>query len=112
MEVNRKVGDIYRQEFSMGTSEDFGSILSLNKTVTVSTGTYTNCVETLDGSTLEPTTPEHKYYAQGVGDVLEIDLATGQRTELRPDHHQVARFRIGPGSPVFARTVRQVRRGP
>ncbi len=82
MEANRKVGDIYRQEFSAGISEDFGSILSLNETVTVPTGTYNNCVETLDGSTLEPTTPEHKYFAQGVGDVLEIDLTTGQRTEL------------------------------
>jgi hypothetical protein len=82
MEANRKVGDTYRQEFAPGTSEDFGSVLSLNKTVTVPAGTYQNCVQTFDGSTLEPTTPEQKYYAQSVGNVLGIDKETGQRTEL------------------------------
>ena len=82
MEANRKVGDIYRQEFAPGTSEDFGSVLSLNKTVTVPAGTYQNCVQTFDGSTLEPTTPEQKYYAQGVGNILSVDKETGERTEL------------------------------
>ena len=82
MEANPLVGDIYRQEFSIGISEDFGSVIALNQTVTVPMGTYNNCVETYDGSTLEPTTPEHKYFAKGVGNVLGIDVATGQRTEL------------------------------
>ena len=77
-----QVGDIYRQEFAMGVAEDFARVLGLNEYVTVPYGSFSNAVKTLDSSTLQPTSREHKYYANGIGNVLSIDLATGERTEL------------------------------
>jgi len=76
------VRSIYRQEFKLGTAEDMGEVLALNQTETVPFGTFTNLLETRDFSPKEPDADEHKFYAPGVGVVLEIDLETGDRTEL------------------------------
>jgi hypothetical protein len=78
-----RVGEIYRQEFALGDAEDVGQILS----VTGSEGTPAascdgRCVVTADFTPLEPDTLEHKYYAAGVGLILEVDQETGERLEL------------------------------
>ncbi|TAH38014.1 MAG: hypothetical protein EYC70_05160 [Planctomycetota bacterium] len=75
-------GDLYRQEFFINEAEDVGLVLSLNETVTVPYGTFNNCLQTLDGSPIEPDAREHKYYAPGIGLVLEVDLEKGERLEL------------------------------
>jgi hypothetical protein len=77
-----QIGDTYRQEFAMGVAEDFGRVLGLNEYVTVPYGSLSNSLKTLDSSTLEPTGREHKYFANGIGNVLTIEVSTGQRTEL------------------------------
>jgi hypothetical protein len=82
MEAHPKVGDVYREEFFMGTAEDWSRVLALRQTVTVPAGTFTNCLKTEDASTLEPGMPEDKFYAPGVGFVKSIDLDTGFATEL------------------------------
>jgi hypothetical protein len=38
--------------------------------------------ETKETETLDPEALEHKYYAAGVGNVLTVDLVTGERLEL------------------------------
>src|SRR5207249_2353307 len=43
MEGNPKVGDFYRQEFSLGEAEDQAEVVSLNESVTVPKGTFNNC---------------------------------------------------------------------
>ncbi|MFH1680863.1 MAG: hypothetical protein ABIH26_09500 [Candidatus Eisenbacteria bacterium] len=46
-------------------------------------GTYTNCLETKEWTRLEPGISEHKYYAPGVGLVLEEAVQGGSgRVEL------------------------------
>jgi hypothetical protein len=80
MEANPAVGDTYRQEFQLGVAEDAGTVLALNKSVHVPYGHFTHCIETLDFSPLEPDTEEHKFYAPGIGLVLEIE--DDQRVEL------------------------------
>ena len=82
MEAHPQVGDLYRQEFSLTVAEDIGEVLSLTASVTVPVGSFTNCLETKDTSTLEPDVEEHKFYALGVGNVLETNPATGERLEL------------------------------
>src|SRR5262249_15593318 len=82
MEAHPAVDDFYRQEFSLGTAEDVARVLSLNETVTVPAGTFDHCLKTRDTSTLEPDIVELKFYAPGVGNVLEIDPSTGERLEL------------------------------
>jgi len=82
MKANPTVGDFYRQEFDLGNAEDFAEVISLTNTVIVASGTFTNCLKTLETSPLEPDAMENKYYASGVGNVLVIDLATAERLEL------------------------------
>lgn len=82
MEAAPAEGDVYRQEFLIGEAEDAASVLSLDASVTVAYGTFANCVQTADFTPLSPDALEHKFYAAGVGLVLELDPETGERTEL------------------------------
>jgi len=81
------VGLTYRQEYLKGEAEDMGTVLSLDAAVTVPAGTYSGALRTKDFTPLEPGVLEHKYYAPGVGLVLEeegtvrvelIEVRTGQ----------------------------------
>lgn len=82
MEAHPAIGDFYRQEFDLDNAEDFADVVGLNASVTVPYGTFTNCLYTRETTPLEPDLHEHKYYAAGVGDVLETDEDTGARIEL------------------------------
>lgn len=75
-------GQFYRQEFFLGEAEDAFEILSLTESVTVPAGSFTGCLKTEDFTPLEPDAEEFKYYARGMGRVLEINGQTGKRTEL------------------------------
>ncbi len=61
----------YRQEFYAGEAEDVGEILETNAAVTVGDTTYTNVVIVREWNLLEPGTLEDKYFAPGIGVVLE-----------------------------------------
>ena len=67
-----EVGDGYRQEYSPGVAEDQAKVLSLDESVPVIAGTFTACLETGERTALEPGDREFKYYARGVGTVLEV----------------------------------------
>jgi len=46
-------------------------------------GTFTNnCLKTEESSPLSPGDIENKYYVSGVGNILTVDLATGERSAL------------------------------
>jgi hypothetical protein len=82
MKAHPAVGDFYRQEFSLNNAEDFGETLSLNEVVTVRIGTFNHCLKSQEKSPLEPDVLEDKFYAPGIGSVLEVDRSTGARSEL------------------------------
>jgi len=82
MEAHPQVGDFYRQEFLLNSAEDSAGVLDLNQTVTVPAGTYHHCLETAEITGLEPGALEHKFYAAGVGNVLTVDLVTGDTFPL------------------------------
>jgi len=63
-------------------AEDVAHVISIDTVVTVSGKTVTDCVETLEETPIEPDDLGTKVYAEGVGVVLEVDLATGGRLEL------------------------------
>jgi hypothetical protein len=88
MEGHPKIGDFYRQEFDLGNAEDYGSVESLTDTITVQAGTFTNCVKTPESTPLEPSLHEAKWYAPGVGNVLTLDLDTGEKSELIRIEHK------------------------
>ncbi|HWZ82340.1 MAG TPA: hypothetical protein VNW47_06945 [Terriglobales bacterium] len=82
MEAHPKAGDFYRQEFLLNTAEDSAGVLDLNQTATVPAGTFHHCLETEEVTGLEPGALEHKFYAPGVGNVLTVDLVTGDTFPL------------------------------
>jgi hypothetical protein len=72
-----QVGMTYRQEYYAGEAEDRGAIFSLDEQVGVPAGHFTDVVMTKDTSALEPRVLEFKFYARGVGPVLEISVSGG-----------------------------------
>ncbi|TFH25636.1 MAG: hypothetical protein E4H03_00200 [Myxococcales bacterium] len=75
-----QVGDFYRQEFFLGDAEDIGEVLSLTGDETSPAASCNGaCVVTADTTPVEPGHIEHKYYAPGVGMIVEIDPGTGER---------------------------------
>jgi hypothetical protein len=77
------VGAAYRQEFLPGEAEDWAKVVTLGVTVTVPAGTFMGCVETEDGTPIEPGNVERKFYAPGVGLVKEFDPVSGESLELQ-----------------------------
>jgi hypothetical protein len=78
-----QVGNVYRQEFALGGAEDLAQVLSLTGSTTGPVASCNgNCLVTKDFTPIEPNAEENKYYAPGIGLILEIDLETGERMEL------------------------------
>ena len=83
-----EVGTVFRQEIALGDAEDAGEVLSFDEEmVDVPAGMFDeDVVKTLDFTPIEPDATENKYYAPGVGVVLELGFEdgepTGERVEL------------------------------
>jgi hypothetical protein len=83
MEGKPQVGDVYRQEYLMGEAEDMAEVLALNESVSVEYGSFENCLRTKEWTPLEPENEENKYYAAGIGLLLEMKTKGGsERLEL------------------------------
>ncbi len=77
------VGLTYRQEYYKGEAEDMAQVLALHGTATTPAGTYSDVLRTKEWTPLEPGVAEEKYYAPGVGCVLEVVTKGGdERVEL------------------------------
>lgn len=76
-------GQAYRQEYLAGEAEDMAEVVRLDGTETVPYGSFTGLLVTREWNPLEPDVVEEKYYAAGVGLVLEVVTAGGEgRVEL------------------------------
>ncbi len=77
------VGDLFRQELSIANAEDVIEILAIDASEASPAASCTNeCLQTFDFSPLDPEAQEHKFYAPGIGKILEVDLIEGTRVEL------------------------------
>ena len=80
-----QLGELYRQEFFLGTAEDLGRVVGVGETVMAGGVTYTDCVHTQDSTPLEPDVIEDKFYAPGVGLVLTVEPeATEELISITP----------------------------
>jgi hypothetical protein len=66
-----RIGEAYRQEYYAEEAEDMGKVVRLGTSVTVPYGSFNDVLVTEDWTPLEPKLLENKYYAPGVGVVLE-----------------------------------------
>jgi hypothetical protein len=83
MEADPQIGDSYRQEYYAGEAEDMAEVLSLTESASVPYGSFDNLLMTNEWTPLEPGVAEHKYYAPGVGLILEVLVEGGsERVEL------------------------------
>ncbi len=89
MKAAPKVGDVYRQEFALGEAEDAAEVISTTGTESVPAASCSGtCIVTHEFSPLEPDANEQKFYAPGIGVILEIDVAEGgTRLELTSFTH-------------------------
>ncbi len=65
------VGEAYHQEFRKGEAEDVGKVIAVGDSVDVPYGPFDKVVVTEDTTPLEPQIVEHKFYAPGIGVVIE-----------------------------------------
>jgi hypothetical protein len=83
MLAHPQVGDTYQQEFAPGVAEDQATVLSVNKSVNVAYGSFNNVLLTRETTPLAPSDVGNKYYAPGVGLILEVAKKGGkERFEL------------------------------
>ena len=86
----KEEGYVYRQELYLGDAEDAAEVMSFNEaevTVPYPPGTFnSNVLETRDFSPLEPGAGDYKYYAPGIGVIVEKayedDEITGEENQL------------------------------
>jgi hypothetical protein len=78
-----KQGLAYREEYYAGHAEDAAEVLSVEGKVQTPYGRFADALITRNYSGIEPNVEELKYYAKGVGPVLELLVSGGSgRTEL------------------------------
>ncbi|MFG0330388.1 MAG: hypothetical protein ACF8PN_10875 [Phycisphaerales bacterium] len=82
MQANPVVGQAYRQEFDLGNVEDAAQVLSLDESVSVPYGDFEDCLMTGEFTPIEPEVYENKFYAKGIGFLVEVKPKTGERHEL------------------------------
>ena len=72
MLADPQVGDFYKQEQAPGVAEDQAVVISLNASVDVPYGSFSDLLQTDDTTPLEPGFLEKKFYAEGIGLLQEI----------------------------------------
>jgi hypothetical protein len=83
MQAHPQVGQAYRQEYYAGEAEDLAQVTQLDARESVPFGDFDQLVVIKEWNPLEPDIVEDKYYAQGIGAVLEVVTAGGEgRVEL------------------------------
>jgi hypothetical protein len=83
MLADPSVGDAYRQEYYEGEAEDLAEVVRTGAEETVGGTRLDRLVVIKEWNPLEPEVLEDKYYAPGVGTVLEVTTAGGDgRVEL------------------------------
>jgi hypothetical protein len=82
MAAKPEVGMVFKQEMSPGKAEDMGQILQMGVSVRVKKGKFDNCLKVKEWNPLDPDIIEYKYYAPGMGVVLEEEPKERVRVEL------------------------------
>lgn len=69
-----KLGMKYYQEIAPGVAMDRAEIVSLTETCKTPAGTFSNCMKVKESTSLDRFVTEYKYYAPGIGLIMDGDL--------------------------------------
>lgn len=75
------VGMMYRQEYYEGEAEDMGAVISYGESKTVEYGTFDDLLRIQDYNPSESEVIEYKYYAKGIGVIMEEAYEDGELDE-------------------------------
>ena len=81
------VGRAFYQEIAKGTAMDRAKIADMSATVKTPSGTYRECLKSEETTPLEPGVTEYKFYAPGVGLVVDsgVKLVKKSSAALKAD---------------------------
>lgn len=82
MLANPQVGDAYREEWFLDEAEDVGEVISIAASPAEENPNYPcndACLQTNETNALEPDAIEDKFFLNGTGFVLAVDLESGER---------------------------------
>jgi len=83
MKADPQVGESYREEYYKGEAEDMAEVISLDESVTVPYGGFSDCLKTKNWTPLEPDVVEYNYYCRQVGNMVSEENPTdGETVEL------------------------------
>ena len=83
MQARPTVGEAYRLEYDAGEAEDLGEVTAVDADAVVPFGDFDDLLVITEWNPLEPEVTEDKYFAAGVGPVLEVKTEGGEgRIEL------------------------------
>ena len=83
MQADPTVGQAYRQEYYPGEAEDLAEVVRRGESASVPAGEFDDVLVIKEWNPLEPDVVEEKYYASGVGPILEVVVEGGDgRVEL------------------------------
>jgi len=72
------LGSRYYQEIAPGVAMDRAEIMVMDATVETLAGTFSNCLETLETTPLEPSAEDSKFYAPGIGLIVDAELSLAE----------------------------------
>ena len=84
MRADPKLGDSYFQEFFPGVAVDQGKVIARGLSVETELGSFDNVLKIRDTSSLEPGVGAFKFFAPGVGQVLEEEFAEDEPSLFIP----------------------------
>lgn len=87
MKADPAPGDVYHQEYYQGEAEDMGEVIALDVPVTLADGTTYSCLQIRDSTSLHSDDGEYKYFAEGIGLVLEEDVGGSGAADLKGIFH-------------------------
>lgn len=77
MQAEPTVGQAYRQEYYPGEAEDLAEVVRQGESASVPAGEFDDVLVIKEWNPLEPDVVEEKYYAPGVGLILEVVVEGG-----------------------------------
>ena len=81
-------GQLYREEFALGTAEDMARVISMTASESAPAASCrATCLQTNNFTPISPSASETKYYAPGVGEIVAFPASDPTQREVLVSYH-------------------------